>query len=118
MIFKNKNLITYSIGLFIFLSVILTWIVYKKNFSEKVKLEYCADVNVLALWLSGVVPKSSVEAIEGTTKKGISSRPLKEKLSYPLYNKVWDECVNELKNSPIKFYEKNSTKFRFKNFFK
>ena len=118
MIFKNKKLITYSIGLFIFLSVILTWVVYKKNFSEKVKLEYCADVNVLALWLSGVVPKSSVEAIEGTAKKGISSRPLKEKLSYPLYNKVWDECANELKNSPIKFYEKNSTKFQFRNFFK
>jgi hypothetical protein len=60
-----------------------------------------------------------VEAIaEGKAKKGISSRPLKEKLSYPLYNKVWDECANELKNSPIKFYEKNSTKFQFRNFFK
>ncbi len=117
MIFKNKKLITYSIGLFIFLSVILTWIVYKKNFSEKVKLEYCADVNVLALWLSGVVPKSSVEAIEGMAKKGISSRPLKEKLSYPLYNKVWDDCVNEIRNSSIKFHEKYSPPFQFRKLF-
>ncbi len=118
MLLKNKKLLTYSIGLFIFLLVILTWVIYKKNFSEKVKLEYCADVNVLALWLNGVVPKSSVEAIEGTAKKGISSRPLKEKLSYSLYSKVWDECANELKNSPIKFYEKNSPPFQFRNFFK
>jgi hypothetical protein len=118
MIFKNKKLITYSIGLFIFLSVILTWVIYKKNFSEKARLEYCADINIITDWLTGKVPKSNFTELSGNEKQGISMRPLKEKLLYPLYNKVWDECVNELKNSPIKFYEKNSTEFRFRNFFK
>ena len=84
MIFKNKKLITYGIGLFVFLSVILSWIIYKKNFSEKAKLEYCADVNIVADYLTGKIPKSSIVEIQGKDKQGISLRPLKDKLLYSL----------------------------------
>lgn len=115
MILKNKKFIKYGIGLLIFLSVILTWIIYKNNFSEKAKLEYCADKNIIINWLIGKITKSDFELISG--KDGISLRPLKEKFSYSLYNKVWDDCVNEIRNNPIKFHEKYSPPFQFRKLF-
>ena len=115
MLLKKKKLITYSIVFFIFLSVILTWIIYKNNFSEKAKLEYCADKNIIINWLIGKITKSDFEVISG--KDGISLRPLKEKLVYSLYNKVWDDCVNEIRNSSIKFNEKYSPPFQFRKLF-
>jgi len=115
MLLKKKKLITYSIVFFIFLSVILTWIIYKNNFSEKAKLEYCADKNIIINWLIGKITKSDFEVISG--KDGISLRPLKEKLVYSLYNKVWDDCVNEIRNSSIKFHEKYSPPFQFRKLF-
>jgi hypothetical protein len=118
MLLKNKKLITYGMGLFIFLSVIISWLIYKKNFSEKAKLEYCADINIIKDWLTGKITKSDLIEISGKEKQGVSLRPLKDKLIYSLYNKVWDECVNELRNSPIKFHEKNSPPFQFRNLFK
>jgi hypothetical protein len=111
-----KKLKTYSISLIILISVILTWLIYQKNFSDKRKLEYCTDMNIITNWLTGRITKNDLQEISGIEKQGISIRPLKEKLSYSIYNKVWDECANELKNNPIKFHEKNSPPFEFKLF--
>jgi hypothetical protein len=116
-ILKNKKIVTFGVGLLIFFLGYFTSKIYKKNFSDKAKLEKCADINILANWLTGKITKSSLIEITGE-KKGMFSVPLKEKLLHNSYNKVWDECVNELKNSSIKFYEKYPSDFNFKDLFK
>ena len=68
---------------------------YQTKFSDKVKLERCANISLIANQLMGKVSKDLDYR-----------KPLKHKLRYPEFEKVWDDCAYELKNNPIKFNAK------------
>ena len=88
---KNKIFIT----LFIIIIIFGGYYFYQTNFSKKAKLEGCADINLVAMQMLDQI----LDDID-------YRKPLKDKLRYPEYEKNWDECENEFKNSPIKFNEK------------
>ena len=101
---RNKifvSLLVFSLGFGV--------LVYQKNFSDKAKLIKCANINLLAKQLidkfsrsdSGKAPRNYLNYKE----------TLKHKLKYPQYEKEWDDCEFEFKNSPIKFHEKYPGEF-------
>ena len=69
---------------------------YQTKHSDKVQLEYCADLNLVAKQIVGEIPRDYLDYNES----------LRYKLKHPKYEKVWDDCAYELKNSSIKFHAK------------
>ena len=103
---KNKVFVRLAIGVGIIV-IGFGGLVYKTNFTDKAKLMKCADINLIMQQLWG-----------GLSKKLEYQESLKVKLLNPAYEKIWDNCHYELKNSPIKFYEKYPGEFNYRKLFR